>query len=320
MRTTLLGIAAVPLVASTLFAQSVVRTADPMKRGLQASDFPRTIELADNVYAYEDLRTAGQGADLETFTTTNLFVVTGEGVLVADGQGNAAATKRLVDAIARVTPQPIKYVVIASDHGDHTSGNAAFPAGVTYLVHPASKATLDRQAAAAAGRGTVPGWKLPADAAVVADTRALRLGGTEIQILFLGRAHTGGDLHVYLPRERILFMSEAFLNRVFPAMRSAYPSEWVAALKKAEAMPVDRYVPGHGFTEEPKVSREELVNYRHALEAVIAEAARLHKTGVAVEDAVKQAQLGEYATWTIAKQQAPTAIRKVYEELDGRLK
>src|SRR6185295_6978338 len=111
----------------------VVRTADPVKRGLRLTDFPRTIKVADNVYTYEDFH-----AGPEKFTTTNLFVVTDEGVLVADGQGSVPETKRLVEAIAKVTPKPIKYVVICSDHGDHTGGNSAFPPGVKYIVHPLS--------------------------------------------------------------------------------------------------------------------------------------------------------------------------------------
>ena len=57
-------------------------------------------------------------------------------------------------------------------------------------------------------------------------------------------------------------MSEAYLNRVFPAMRSAYPSEWVTTIDRALAMDIDRYVPGHGFIEEPKASREELVAFQ----------------------------------------------------------
>jgi cyclase len=316
MRNLIAFVALVASVAASTSAQNVVRTGDPYKRGLKDADFPRTIKIADNVYAYEDLRSAGQGADLEKFTTTNIFVVTSEGVLVADGQGNAAATKGLVDAIGRVTSQPIKYVVICSDHGDHTAGNASFPDGVTYLVHPTSKATLDRQAATS----RPDAWKLPANAEVVADRKVLTLGGEEIQVLFLGRAHTGGDLNVFLPKPRILFMSEAYLNRVFPAMRSAYPTEWVAMLRKAEAMKVDRFVPGHGFTEEPNTSREELAAYRRALESVIAEARRLHAFGVTAEEAVKQANFGEYASWTLATSQASIAIRKVYEELEGKLK
>ena len=308
------------LFAWSAVAQPVVRTADPAKRGLKESDFPRTIKVADNVYTYEDFH-----AGPEKFTTTNMFVVTDEGVLVADGQGDPEETKRLVEAIAKVTPKPIKYVVICSDHGDHTGGNIAFPQGVRYVIHPLSKATLDQQseraqAPDASGRGSVKRWTLPIDAELVFAHKPLMLGGEPIQVLFLGRAHTGGDLSVYLPRHKILFMSETFLNRVFPAMRSAYPSDWLKALEKAEAINADLYIPGHGFTESGPVSKEELRTYHKALAAVIAEATRLHKAGVPVEQAVKQAKWGEYGSWTLASSQGPVAIRRVYDELDGKLK
>ncbi len=302
-------------LAATLLAgtrQHVVRTADPAKRGLSDTDFPRTVKVTSNVYTYEDFH-AGD----EKFTTTNMFVVTEAGVLVADGQGDPAATKGLLNAIARVTPNPIKYVVVCSDHGDHTAGNASFPSGVKYLVHPASKAILERQAAS--GRGA-SGWTLPADVDIVEDRKDVTLGAEHVQILFLGRAHTGGDLAVYLPQQKILFMSEIFLNRVFPAMRSAYPSEWRRTLTRAEQMDVTTYIPGHGFTEQAAVSKEELHAYHQALDAVIAEATRLYKAGVPVDDAIKQADFGEYALWTLAKSQGPIAIRKVYEELSGTLK
>src|SRR4051812_30440493 len=132
---------------AALAAQAVVRTGDPIKRGLKLTDFPRTIKIAENVYTYEDFH-----AGPEKFTTTNMFVVTRDGVLVADGQGSVPETKGLVDAIAKVTTQPIKAVVIASDHGDHTAGNAAFPAVVRYIIHPTSKEILDRSAKAFALR------------------------------------------------------------------------------------------------------------------------------------------------------------------------
>ncbi len=306
-------------------AQSpVVRTADPAKRGLEESDFPRTVKVTDTIYTYEDFHPGD-----EKFTTTNLFVVTNAGVLVADGQGSPAATKGLVDAIARVTSQPIRYVVIGSDHGDHTAGNAAFPPGVTYIVHPTSKAILDRAAEAArarqssggaAAQRTEPIWQLPDDAIVVPDRRSFTLGNLQFEVMFLGRAHTGGDLAVWLPQQKLLFLSEIFLNRVFPAMRSAYPSEWLRTLDRAEAMNADIYVAGHGFTETGPVSREELREYHKAMQAVIAEAKRLHDAGVPVDEAVKKADFGEYARWTLAQSQGPIAIRKVYEEIEGKLR
>ncbi|MEP6781854.1 MAG: hypothetical protein ABJC26_18290 [Gemmatimonadaceae bacterium] len=115
-------------------------------------------------------------------------------------------------------------------------------------------------------------------------------------------------------------MSEVYLNRVFPAMRSAYPTEWVATIDKALAMNVKQYIPGHGFIEEPKVSREELITFKESLIAVNAEVKRLHDMGLSVDDAIKQANWGEYKDWFLADQQASIAVRKVYEELDGKLK
>jgi len=300
------------LLLALTAAQSVVRTADPAARGLKETDFPRTIKVTRNVYTYEDFH-AGD----EKFTTTNMFVVTGDGVLVADGQGSPRETKGLVDAIAKVTNQPIKYVVIASDHGDHTAGNVSFPSGVTYIVHPTSKAILDRSAEVSRS-GTA--WRLPANTILVPDRTSLLVGKERIEIMFLGRSHTGCDLAVCVPRQKVLFLSEIFLNRVFPAMRSAYPSEWLKAPDRAEAMKADIYIAGHGFTESGPVSREELRAYHKALKAVIDEATRLHNAHVPIDEAITQANWGPYAEWRLAKSQGPIAIRKVYEELDGKLK
>lgn len=293
-----LSVLAVALVCLVFSAPSAaqVRTADPDKRGLGRSLFPRTIKITDNVYGYEDFHSAGM-------TTVSLFVVGNDGVLLADGQGSPAATQKLLDAIAKVTPKPVKWYVVGSDHGDHTAGNSVLPKDITYVVSPFSKQQMKLDAPAMSG-----------------DRQIINIGGTEVQVLNLGRAHTGGDLVVYLPKEKILFMSEVYLNRVFPAMRSAYPSEWVAVLNWALQMDVTHYIPGHGFIEEPKTSREELVEYQRALRAVIAEVTRLHKAGLSADDAVKQANWGPYADWYIAAQQAPIAVRKIYDELEGKLK
>jgi cyclase len=273
-----------------------VRTAYPDKRGVKLTDFPRTIKLADNVYGYEDIRQPG-------FTTVSLFVVGDDGVLLADGQGSPEATKKLLDAIAKVTSKPVKWYVVGSDHGDHTAGNSVLPKDVTYIVTPFSKAQMKLDAPAMTG-----------------DRQVLNVGGIEVQALFLGRAHTGGDLLVYLPKQKILFMSEVYLNRVFPAMRSAYPSEWLKTLDRAIAMNARYYIPGHGFIEDPKAAREELLEYRKALQYVIGEINRLHKLGLSADDARKQANWGPYKDWMLADSQDIIAIRKVYEEIEGKLK
>lgn len=322
---TLVALTALALVSS---AAAQPRTAFPDKRGFALSDFPRLVTLAENVYGYEEIREPG-------FTTVSLIVVGADGVLVVDGQGSVAATQTLLDRIKTLTPKPVRWYVVGSDHGDHTAGNSALPQDVTYIIHPTSRAQMEYNAATVMGQNlkaaaealtkgaTPPPPRPPVIVPAIAMTderQTIDVGGIEVQVLFLGRAHTGGDLHAYLPKQRILFMSEAYLNRVFPAMRSAYPSEWVRALDRALAMDIDRYVPGHGFIEEPAASREELVAFQKAMQAVIDEVKRLHRLNLSPEDAVKQANWGEYASWMLADQQDIVAIRRIYDELEGKLK
>ncbi len=325
-RSCLAALAVLTLAAVSLRAQP--RTAFPDKRGFKRSDFPRLVPLSDNVYAYEEIREPG-------FTTVSLIVVGNDGVLLADGQGSPAATQTLLDRIKTLTPKPLRWYVVGSDHGDHTAGNTVLPKDVIYIVHPTSRAQLERDAATVMGQnlraaaeamtkgGTPPTPRPPVivpAAAMSGDRQVIDVGGIEVHVLFLGRAHTGGDLHVYVPKARVLFMSEAFLNRVFPAMRSAYPTEWVKTVDRALAMDVDRYVPGHGFVEAPAASREELSAFRAALQSVIDETRRLHRLGLPADAALKQAKWGEYGQWMLADQQGIIAIRKIYEELEGTLK
>jgi glyoxylase-like metal-dependent hydrolase (beta-lactamase superfamily II) len=290
----------IALFFAALLVQEPIRTADITVRGLKPSDFPRITKLAANVYAYEQIDPTKR-----IVTANNLIVVSTEGVLVAEGQGTVENVKRLVADIATLTPQPITFVVVGSEHGDHTGGDAAFPETATFVVHPFSKAAIERRI----GR--------PAE--TVAEKRVINLGGTEIDVMFLGRAHTGGDLEVYLPREKILFMSEVFSNRIFPSMANGFPTEWVATLKKAEQIDAAIYVPAHGFIDSPAILKEEERTYRSALERVIAEGRRLHDAKVPVDDAAAKADLGSFAGWTRRAENAAGALKRVYMELDGEL-
>src|SRR5690242_3415202 len=147
-------------------AAAVVALVPFFAHGFAAEEFPRMTRLADGVFAYEQIDPTKRGV-----TVNNLIVVTDEGVLVADGQGTAANTTRLVEDVGTLTRQPIRYVVVGSIHGDHRGGDSAFPGSVQFIK----------------------------------EKRTFSMGGREIQVLFLGRAHTGSDLEVFLPRERVLF-------------------------------------------------------------------------------------------------------------------
>ena len=288
------------------------RSADIAHHGLKASDFPRWHQLVPNVYAYEDTLITPDF----TFTTNSLIVVTSEGVVLVDGQDNETRAKALVAAIKKITPQPLKYVVIASDHGDHVGGfpviKDAFP-NATFISTTASLKTMQ-----AANRPVLA-------TEIVDDKRTLDMGGTEIQILNLGRGHTGGDLVVYLPASKIMFMTELYDRNIFPPMITGYPSEWVATVKKAQAMDVTWYIPGHGFTTGTSEDlKADLAEFLKAVELVVSEGKRLHAAGVPCPSekdcpANKQANWGPYASSTAAAGQAPRALARMYSEIEGKL-
>jgi glyoxylase-like metal-dependent hydrolase (beta-lactamase superfamily II) len=300
--------------ASGAIAAGVPQSGDIAKRGFTKADFPRWKELAPNVYAYEGLEFPDTAEIV--VTTVSLIVITPDGVVVVDGQGDLRQTQEMIDTIKAWTPQPIRYVVVASDHIDHVGGNAAFKAAypdVVFMSSPVSQRNLAKNA------------NPPTE--TVADKRVITLGGTEIQVLSIGRGHTGGDLVAYLPESKVLFMGELYMRHIFPALRSGYPSEWLATIKRAQAMDVSWYVPGHGFTDDMASMKADLEGYRVALEYVIAEGKRLHALGLPCPntgkppscEALKHAKWGPYIDWAWDENQARLAIAKVYQEIEGRL-
>jgi glyoxylase-like metal-dependent hydrolase (beta-lactamase superfamily II) len=249
------------------------------------ADFPQIKKLADNVYVWSDVHPSG------LYTTNDLIVITSEGVLVADGQKDVETTKKMIDRVATMTRQPIKFVVVASEHGDHTGGNAAFTI-VTFIKSPLADGKR----------------------------QTLVMGGREIQVLDNGRAHTGTDLEVYLPKEQILFASEVFSHHIFPNMRASVPSEWIQTVKNISRIDSKTVIPGHGYVEDGPVMKASLAEFQQSLEHIVAEATRLYKAGSNVEAATKQANWGPYSAWTAADRNAPVAIQRVYDEADGKLK
>jgi cyclase len=67
----------------------------------------------------------------------------------------------------------------------------------------------------------------------------------EIHLLHLGRAHTEGDVFVYLPKEKIVITGDAVIGWT-PYMGDGYPEDWVATLDRLAALDFDRMIMGHG--------------------------------------------------------------------------
>ena len=142
----------------------------------------------------------------------------------------------------------------------------------------------------------------------------LHRGDREIQIRFLGRARTAGDVVVYLPRERVVITGD-MLTTGLSNMSDAFVNEWVTTLDEMKKLDFDTVLPGHGdaFTDKAKIDY-----FQAYLRDVWTEVSRLKQQGVPAEEAAKRADLTKH------KERFPTiqgpgvppiAVTRIYELL-----
>jgi glyoxylase-like metal-dependent hydrolase (beta-lactamase superfamily II) len=98
----------------------------------------------------------------------------------------------------------------------------------------------------------------------VVDKLTLSEGGREIELMVLGRAHTDGDLFIYLPRERVVATGDALIDWM-PFINDGYPEDWVRTLNALEGFDFARIIPGHGEV----APREHLAFFRGYLSDLI---------------------------------------------------
>jgi len=79
----------------------------------------------------------------------------------------------------------------------------------------------------------------------VSTTVTLREQGREIQLHVLGRAHTDGDLFIYLPKEKVVATGDALIDWM-PFLNDGFPEDWVQTLTNLEKLDFNQVIPGHG--------------------------------------------------------------------------
>ena len=141
-------------------------------------------------------------------------------------------------------------------------------------------------------------------------------GSREIQIRFLGRGHTAGDVVVFLPKEHVVCTGD-FLTAGLSNMSDAFVNEWVTSLEELKKLDFDTVLPGHGeaFTDRAKIDY-----FQAYLRDVWSEVGALKRQGVPAEDAAKRVDLTKYQD-RIPGIQGPgvpvIAVKRIYELLDG---
>ncbi len=119
----------------------------------------------------------------------------------------------------------------------------------------------------------------------------LHRGGREIQIRFMGRAHTDGDVVVFLPQEKIVATGDMVTGGL-SYTGDAFVQEWPATLEKLNSLDFDTVMPGHGAVFKGK---DHIKNLQAYWRDFYTQASDFCKRGVAPEEAAKQIDLSKHA-------------------------
>jgi len=165
----------------------------------------------------------------------------GDEVIAVDAGSDAATAKELLGKIKETAGKPVRFLVITHAHGDHAGGIAPFvEAGATVICQEHAAPAVATLAARETGSkaGTI----------VVTDSMAFYGGSRRVAIYHLGAAHTQGDLVIWLPDDKVLFVGDIATNQRAPYMQSpdVDPKGWEQALAKLAKLDADRIVVGHG--------------------------------------------------------------------------
>jgi cyclase len=272
---------------------------------------PETREVSDGVFAY--VQPDG------TWWINNTGFLTGpQGVISIDTCSTRRRTRAYADAIAAVTPAPVRTVVNTHHHGDHTFGNALFP-GATLVAHERARA----EAIAFGPARDLPFWDnpdwgdLPLDPPFLTftDEIALHVGDLRVQVRHVGMAaHTTNDVLVWIPERSVLFCGDLVFNGGTPFLLMGSVAGCADVLENVvRPLGARTVVPGHGPVFEGDEPVSATLDY---LRFVLDVAARGRAAGVSPLEAARSTDLGRFAGWPDAERIVGN-LHRAYAELDG---
>jgi glyoxylase-like metal-dependent hydrolase (beta-lactamase superfamily II) len=226
----------------------------------------------------------------------SMFVVTPQGVIATDPSSYRRPAQPYIDAIKAVTDKPIKYVIYSHHHYDHIAGGKPFKdLGATFIAHRRAK---ERLLELKKQNALLPDVVIPDE--VVDGKKTIKLGGTTLELIYVGRNHSDNSLVMRLPKEKLVFVVdfapiETVQFRNIPD--NASPLEFIDSLKKLAALDWDRMIPGHpapGGRYGTKKDVQDDIAYMEDLSAEVKKAA---DAGKCIDPAMKEVKLPKYEKW-----------------------
>ncbi|MFZ6646093.1 MBL fold metallo-hydrolase [Undibacterium sp. TJN25] len=239
--------------------------------------------------------------------TTAGFLIGERGVLVVESMLNGDLASQLIGLVRQVTTKPIRFLVNTSYHGDHAYGNYLFPESTVVIQHPATKKYMEENfeedrrfmiGLMGKGKGIERVQARTADIAV-SDMISVDLGGLRIEVKHFGFAQTPGDLVVWAPDAKVLWVGNMIQAPApaLPWLLEGRHKETIATLTRVrEFLPEDAtIIPGHGRPMRP-ADLDFPLRYLRELDSIVRAAI---KAGRSIESTLDVAAMPHYCSYSL---------------------
>ena len=229
----------------------------------------RSKEVVPGVYWISDLSFSNCG-----------YIVTDEGVVVVDTQLVPMFGNEMIKEIKAVTDKPIKYVINTHWHTDHVGGNEVFSPEARIIGHEFTRKIIE-QRRKEQEEGTIDEsikqlgkFTFTPPDVTFDQNMTLYMGNTVIELLFFGGGHSGGDIVVYLPKEKVLFSGDLLMKGSgMPDYRDdSNIDKLIESLKKMQELKVEKIISGHmGIAEQKDIqtSIDKLIAFRKQVKTYV---------------------------------------------------
>ncbi|MFZ3042460.1 MAG: MBL fold metallo-hydrolase [Thiobacillus sp.] len=242
---------------------------------------PKAEKVVDNVYAI--VGPLGQrSAENDGLNANYGFVVTPKGVILIDSGASRLGAEKLAAAVARVTKQPVRWVVNTGSQDHRWLGNDYFAGQGAEVIALARTAATQAEYANQQMQdlerflgerleGTRP---LPAPKVLAGNSATLERGGVTLELAYTD-AHYPGDARVWLPRQRVVFSGDLiYVDRLLGVLPWSSVKNGQQAFKALAALKPARIVPGHGRMCDLAQAQRETGDYYDFLADKVGAAAR----------------------------------------------
>ena len=233
----------------------------------------------------------------------SVFAVTPDGIIVTDPI-NADAATWLKAELKQRFDKPVRYLVYSHDHADHSSGGQVFADTAIVVAHANAKTAI-------------VGEKRPTAVPQVTftDKMTIELGGTVLELSYVGRNHSDNSIVMRFPKERLLFAVDFIpVSAVaFRDLPDTYVPDWMDSLRQVEAMEFDILVPGHG----PLGKKEHVTQFREYLEDLRGAVLAAAREGKSLDEMKQTIKLSKYESWGGYQQMFQLNIEGMHRLVQG---